>query len=312
MLFDNGNEVIQDYGLARFVNIEQKYGGGYLPENTSWAKQSIAHNTIIFNKRSHFNGDYKTGNQFHSDRYFLDLDNNDIQIVSAKETNAYPETELHRTMALINDPEFERPVVLDLFRINSESINQYDLPYYFLGQVISLNFDFTNKSHLAPMGTGSGYQHLWLEGTGVSPKPNTKLSWLANQRFYTLTTLTSKSDSLLFGRIGANDPEFNLRRDPVFIVRKRNINHAVFASIIEIHGHYDPVSEIASNASGNIENLDLIINNDKYTCLSFKSNKGTEWILLQSNLDADEKSKHTVKIGGEKYKWQGPYKLIKH
>ena len=32
-LYDNGNEVLQDYGLARFVNIEQKGGGNYLAEN---------------------------------------------------------------------------------------------------------------------------------------------------------------------------------------------------------------------------------------------------------------------------------------
>jgi hypothetical protein len=43
-------EVVQDYGLARFVNIDQKNGGGYLRENTTWAKQSIAHNTLVINE----------------------------------------------------------------------------------------------------------------------------------------------------------------------------------------------------------------------------------------------------------------------
>ena len=37
--YENGNEVLQDYGLARFVNIEQKGGGNYLKENKTWAKQ---------------------------------------------------------------------------------------------------------------------------------------------------------------------------------------------------------------------------------------------------------------------------------
>ena len=41
-LYARGDEVIQDYVLVRFVNIEQKGGGNYLPENQSWAKQSIA------------------------------------------------------------------------------------------------------------------------------------------------------------------------------------------------------------------------------------------------------------------------------
>ncbi|MDP4988915.1 MAG: heparinase II/III-family protein, partial [Polaribacter sp.] len=41
--YNNSNEILQDYGLARFVNIEQKNGGGYLKENKTWAKQTIAH-----------------------------------------------------------------------------------------------------------------------------------------------------------------------------------------------------------------------------------------------------------------------------
>ncbi|MEM0932437.1 MAG: heparinase II/III family protein, partial [Bacteroidota bacterium] len=33
MLYEDGHDVIQDYGMARFVNIEQKGGGNYLKEN---------------------------------------------------------------------------------------------------------------------------------------------------------------------------------------------------------------------------------------------------------------------------------------
>ena len=50
-------KLLQDYGLARFVNIEQKGGGNYLKENKTWAKQTIAHNTITQNETSHFNGE---------------------------------------------------------------------------------------------------------------------------------------------------------------------------------------------------------------------------------------------------------------
>ena len=54
MLFDKGKEVIQDYGAARWVNIEHKDGGGYLKENKTWAKQTIAHNTLVLNRESQF------------------------------------------------------------------------------------------------------------------------------------------------------------------------------------------------------------------------------------------------------------------
>ena len=58
-LYHRGEEVLQDYGLARFVNIDQKNGGGYLKENTSWAKQTIAHNTLVLDETSHFGGNYE-------------------------------------------------------------------------------------------------------------------------------------------------------------------------------------------------------------------------------------------------------------
>ena len=61
LYFDNGDEVVADYGAARFLNVEPKAGGRYLPENTSWAKQSIAHNTLVVDQTSHFNGDWREG-----------------------------------------------------------------------------------------------------------------------------------------------------------------------------------------------------------------------------------------------------------
>lgn len=80
-LYENGDEVVQDYGMARFVNIEQKGGGNYLKENTTWAKQTIAHNTIVQNESSHFNGEYETGSRYHSEKYLFDAGDTDLQIV---------------------------------------------------------------------------------------------------------------------------------------------------------------------------------------------------------------------------------------
>ncbi|MGY8916332.1 MAG: heparinase II/III domain-containing protein, partial [Flavobacteriales bacterium] len=88
-LYNKGNELVQDYGLARFVNIEQKGGGNYLKENTTWAKQTIAHNTIVQDETSHFNGKYEIGSQHASVKSFFDAENSEIKIASAKELNAY-------------------------------------------------------------------------------------------------------------------------------------------------------------------------------------------------------------------------------
>ncbi|WP_369692181.1 alginate lyase family protein [Formosa haliotis] len=219
-LFHEGNEVLQDYGLARFVNIEQKNGGGYLKENKTWAKQTIAHNTIIQDETSHFNGDYDTGSKHHSDMYVFNVENPDIQIVSAKEKNAYPGTLLQRTMVMLNHSDFEQPVVLDLMQVNSDKKHQFDLPFYYLGQVISTNFDYKKEETLHTLGKSHGYQHLWKEGEGTSTSGDAALTFRNNNTFYTITTTVSDKDHLIFGRIGANDPEYNLRPDPVLIVRK--------------------------------------------------------------------------------------------
>ncbi len=306
-LYERGDEVLQDYGLARFVNIEQKGGGNYLPENTTWAKQTIAHNTLTQNEISHFRGEYEIGSQHHSELHFYDDSNSDAQVVSATDTNAYPGTRLLRTVAVIKTDNFEKPFLLDIFKVASKSRNQYDLPFYFLGQVISANFESQTPSELRPLGENYGYQHLYLEGKGTATAGNTKFSWLGNGRFRTLTTVTEASDELMFTRIGANDPAFNLRRDAGFMIRRNNAASTVFASTVELHGSYSPVSENAINSHSNIAKLTIVYDDEDYTAVSIEGLDGTIHIFALSNRGASASSVHRIKIRGQFYEWTGPY-----
>jgi hypothetical protein len=303
----NDKDVIQDYGLARFVNIEQKNGGGYLKENTTWAKQTIAHNTLVQNETSHFKGDYDTGSKHHSDKYLFDVENSSLQIVSAKETNAYPGSVMHRTMAVIKDKKSDAPFVLDILKVTSNTSNQYDLPFYYLGQLLSTNFSYESLKSLNPLGNSNGYQHLWVEGKGKSKDINAQITWLSENIFYTLTTNTTMDDELIFGRIGANDPQFNLRRDPVFIVRKKNSKDAVFASVIEPHGSYTAVSEIAKKAFSVVKNVNVIYNDNNYTAVQIENKDNSETIFILCNLDNLKNSRHQLKINEKVYQWTGPY-----
>jgi hypothetical protein len=310
-MYENGKEVIQDYGAARFVNIDQKYGGAYLPENNTWAKQTIAHNTLVVNETSDFKGDIETGNKHHSDPYFFNASGKDIQIMSAKDTNAYPGITMHRTMALIEDIAFEKPLVIDIFRIQSEQVNQYDLPYYFMGQIMNTSFKYSVSDVLSPLGKDFGYQHLWKTGEGESQNKNTKLSWFSNNCFYTLTSLVSHEDHLIFTQLGAQDPAFNLRHDQSFIIRKNKEKNTVFVSAIESHGHYDPVNEIAVNSFSSLTDLDILFNDEKYTIITFAHNSGTKWTLTLSNEDASATMNHHLEIAGRNFNWIGPFKLTK-
>lgn len=306
-LYEKGEEILQDYGLARFVNIEQKGGGNYLKENKTWAKQTIAHNTLTQNETSHFNGRYEVGSQHHSVLNYFSSENENVQVASAKEANAYPGTEMLRTMAILKNEDFEKPYMLDIMKVTSNKVNQYDFPYYFLGQVVQTNFDYQTPKSLNPLGTKNGYQHLFVEGTAKASSDNSKLSWLNKGKFYTLTSITNRNDNLLFTRIGANDPEFNLRREAALMLRRKNTKNTIFVSVIESHGSYNPVSESAVNSNSSIKELKVVINTEAYTAIQITSVNGNEKLFITANTDTSKEAKHNVKINNKNYEWSGSY-----
>ncbi len=308
-LYERGHEVLQDYGLVRFVNIEQKGGGNYLPENTTWAKQTIAHNTLTQDETSHFEGKYEIGSLHHSELYFYDDSNSALQVASATETNAYPGTLMRRTMALIKSEQFEKPYLLDILKVTSGERHQYDLPFYFMGQVLQVNFNYETPSVLVPLGEQNGYQHLYVEGKGAPDSDNTKFSWMGSGKFYTLTSVAGMSDELLFTRIGANDPDFNLRRDAAFMIRRRDTRDTLFVSAVEAHGSYSPVSELAVDSNSNIKALQVVYDDDDYTAVTIEDTSGDTSIFLLSNRDASASGEHRIKVGKKTYEWTGPYHL---
>ncbi|GAA4965564.1 alginate lyase family protein [Algibacter aquimarinus] len=306
-LYENGEEVIQDYGLARFVNIEQKGGGNYLKENKTWAKQTIAHNTVIQNETSHFNGKYEIGSEHHPDLHYFSSENENIQVVSAKETNAYPGTEMLRTMVIIKDEDLEKPYMLDIMKLTSDKSNQYDFPFYYFGQVLETNFEYQVQETLKTLGDKNGYQHLFLEATAKANDGNSKFSWLNNNKFYTITTATTNRDKILFARIGANDPEFNLRRDPTLILRRKNEKNTLFVSTIESHGSYSPVTESAVNSKSSISELKIVLNTNDYTAIEIITINGNKKLFITANNSASKEAKHTLKINDNSYQWTGAY-----
>ncbi|MGB7394465.1 MAG: heparinase II/III-family protein, partial [Pricia sp.] len=306
-LFEKGDEVLQDYGLARFVNIEQKGGGNYLKENTTWAKQTIAHNTLVQNETSHFEGEYEIGSQHYSELHFFDASDSEVKVVSAKESNAYPGTEMHRTMAIIKTGGLEKPFLLDIMRVTSDQQNQYDLPYYFMGQVMQTNFEYETPSSLNILGKENGYQHLWLEGTGSPSSENAKLLWMNQGKFYSLTSTIQNNDELLFTRLGANDPEFNLRRDAAIMIRREDSRNTVFASIIEPHGSYSPVSEFSVNSNSAIQNLKIVQDTADYTAVTFEDSAENTHTFIICNTDASDSKEHQLNSNDKEYRWSGPY-----
>jgi hypothetical protein len=254
--YDNGKEILQDYGAARFLNIEPKNGGHYLPENDTWAKQTIAHNTLVVDESSNYGGKLEVAEKYAPTiTKFTDRDN--YKLVAATESNAYPGVTMSRTVVLVKLKEIGNPIVIDYFTASSETEHQYDLPFYFMGQLMHTDFQYQAFSEFRePLGKDNGYQHIWKEAMGKSEKSSASMTFLNGNRFYTITTLTTPDTELFLNRIGANDPDFNLRNEPAFMLRERTKNK-IFLSVIEPHGEFNPREEYTAQPYSAIQNIGL-------------------------------------------------------
>src|SRR5665647_1332747 len=252
VLVDDGREVIPDYGFSRWINIEPKSGGRYLPENDTYASQTIAHNTVVVNEKSQSSAREDSAEAVSGQRHFFDASSPGVQVMSAQANRQYPGVKMQRTMFLLRDSRLSRPAVVDVFSVNSDAKHQYDYPIHFRGQLIATNVKYkANMTQQQPVGFGFGYQHLWQEASGTADG-NAKLTWLEGNRYYSVTTSAGDHPEVIFGRTGATDPEFNLTSEPVMIVRD-NAQNRVFASVIEGHGYFSEPAERSADATGKIK-----------------------------------------------------------
>ncbi len=308
--YQNGEEVVQDYGMARFVNIEQKAGGVYLPENTTFAKQTVGHNTVVVNGKTQYNGNTDLADRHSPALRFVDISNPKLQVISAVDSSAYEGVKQERTLLLINDSQyFENPLVIDLFYLKNELSGTYDLPLYYQGQLLNTNFHYSPATdELRKLGESNGYQHIWKEAGAVATKKHISFSSLSNNVFYTFSSAVSLGDSLFFGRTGATDPNFNLRRDPLFLIRKKSKGSVLFANVIESHGSYTPVTEKAIEPYGTISELRIIKDNEDYSAVVIKTKENTEVLVAVSH--KNDALEHVLETEAGTFKWKGNY-LIK-
>lgn len=308
LYYDNGTEIVTDYGAARFLNVESKYGGHYLPENKTWAKQTIAHNTVVVDEKSHFNGKLSEANKFFPESTLF-IENKAIKISSAKVSGTYPGVELTRTMALINLSEDSIPLTLDILKISSDSVHQYDLPIHYRGHIVNINFPTkTSTTELKPFGDKNGYQHLWVKAQ-ASPKVDLpQVTWLQGNRFYTHSMLSNHGSDVFFLELGANDPNFNLRRENSIVQRVKNKDNFTFVSLLEAHGEYNPALEYTTNAVSQIERLQRYEDGDvEYIQITTK--QGQVFGLALSN-SKNKNSKHSIRVEGKRRAWRGSYHLF--
>lgn len=305
--FDAGKEILQDYGSARFVGVEQKYGGRYLPENGKYAVQTIAHNTLVVDETSHFQGEEKIAENYAPIKRFAALDNPNLLVASAMDTNATVGVRMDRSLYFLTMPNGQK-LLVDLFKASSANQHQYDLPFHYLGQFLRANFSYqSNKTNMTTMGKKNGYQYLWKEAEASVANNTVQFSFMNGKTFYSLSSLIQDSAKLFFARSGANDPDFNLRHDPVFLIRKNAANQT-FVNVIEIHGQYDPVMETSSGGNATVQKISLLADNQAVTIAQVLIN-GQALLICESRNDLNKNSQHQYEWGGQTLKWNGPYAI---
>ncbi len=308
LFYDQGREIIQDYGAARFLNVEQKYGGRYLPENKTYAIQTVAHNTLVVDEKSNYNGKKSIAENYHPNKFYFSASDSNLQITSAVDEHAYDGVKMHRTFVMIKDTASSKPIVIDVLDVKADKEHQYDLPYYYLGHLMSTNFKYSPfTTELKPMGTKNGYQHLWkeAEAKGVG---SSSITWLNGDRYYSITTAADSTIQLFLTRVGANDPDFNLRNDPGFMLRTKAKNQ-VFASVIEPHGEFNPTVEYSVKSYSQIKSVNVLASDDEGTVVQVEKINNEKWILMIANNSADENQMHSINVSNKTYSWRGAVKV---
>lgn len=306
ILFDGGREVVPDYGFSRWINIEPKSGGRYLPENDTYAMQTIAHNTVVVDQTSQSEANEDSAEAVSGQRSFFSAANPSVQVMSVRANRQYSGISMQRTMFLIRDVRLAHPVVVDLYRLSSSREHGYDYPIHFRGQLISTNVKYSaDSARQLPLGNAFGYQHIWKEASGPAPQP-VQMTWLDGNRYYSVTAAAGDGAQVFFGRTGANDPNFNLISEPLMIVRKR-ASDQLFASAIEPHGYFSEPEERSKQARPKVQQVKVLSNDADASVIEVSGEDQLRWTVMVSNSPPSATAHHRVSAAGRTYEWTGNY-----
>jgi hypothetical protein len=306
--FNRGQEVLREYGFGRWVNVEPKFGGRYLDENKSYARQTIAHNAVTVDQTCQNNFDVAKADSVHGLPHFFRVEDERVNGMSAFANEHYDGLGMQRSVFMLNLDELEAPLLLDLYRLNGEGEHQYDYSHQYQGQVIRTNFDYQANQELHTLGDDFGYQHLWNVASGQVDGP-ALVSWLQNNQYYTwLGTSTQQQGEVIFTRTGANDPSFNLRSEPAFLLRAKG-KSTLFASVLETHGYFNEEFEQSVNARGQVDNITVIGSNEIASVVEITTKSSTVTVMVSNNASATDATEHNVEFNGKTFSWTGFYSL---
>ncbi len=269
---------------------------------------TVAHNTLVVDERSHFGGDYAESMKHHSDILFADFSREGVQVVSARESNACPGVTMQRTVAYVTTPFLQYPLILDLLRAESDTEHRYDYPMWYCGQPVSVDFPYEKaRATMTALGEAEGYRHLWKEAWGRNTEgPSSCFTWIRGDRFYSLTTATTPDTEMVFAQTGADDPDFNLRTEKVYMLRERAKRNHTFFSSLETHGTYDLQVEQSDNLVSSCRGVRLLCDTPDYTVALAEYDGGHRVVLCLANRATGAGKHHKAVTSEGTFEWTGP------
>ena len=291
-LYHEGIPFITDYGASRFHNIPQKEGGRYLKENNTWANQTVAHNTLVVNRQSQYQGIDSKADEGSSHLLF-EAFSDSLNVIVAMDSSAYPGSTLMRYHMLLKTGGYD--YLIDVQSIRSEERVEIDAPFYFNEHVVySAPKISYYTSNLAPFGDGNGYQHLWEDGSASETLTST-YTWQSGTGFISMNQTALMPYTTSAVTVGANDPNNNLHGTKGLILRTTEpADHQAICTVFEQHGHYDPVFETTGKAYSALSNLKLTSVDGGYL-IGFKANDSNFTVKFSQSITAQSRPLLTIK-----------------
>jgi len=216
---------------------------------------------------------------------------------------------LDRTVAIVEDAAFSLPIIIDLTEAHSDNSHTYDLPFHYNGHLVETNFEVqADPVSRAPLGDKNGYQYIWKVAEASPVDGLSQVTWLLDKRFYSVSSSVPADTKVVFTQVGANDPDFNLRNEPGFMLRAKTDDGVSFVSVIEPHGEYNPTVEYTLGSHSAVKSVQHFESGtDEFVLIETKDGRN---VGLGISGDPDAGLSHSVSVNGAEKTWTGPYKLF--
>ncbi len=302
--FYNGRrETLTDYGFCRWVNIEPKFGGRYTAENKSYAKQTVAHNTLVVDEQSQHGFSTPKACDNHGKLVFFDTSRPEVQALSARLSGYYEGVELQRSVVMVTLPELAEPLLVDIQCADSDESHRYDSPLHLNGQLMTASPSLEPVAAPGALGSANGYQHLWKlsESAAIEPGRCAHVTWLDGDTFSTAHLAGTNAFRVGYGLIGAADPDNNLRNEPYLMARSSGRGH-ILATVIETHGYFNEAREISRGARPSLARVAIAAGDESHLVVKLELDSGKAYHLACARQQGGH---HQLDVDGLSLAWDG-------